>query len=110
MARRRNYRYTLPHAVADITQALCADYARRENAIKFSAITGPMLARYVELNAAIVTALDGVEAGIRDQLLDDIACGRGYESSPLAAQMAKNTYYARKQKVLTTIAKELWLI
>lgn len=107
---RRRKKQMMPATAANVVKALCADYARREHAIKFSAITGPTLARYVELNAAIVTALDGVEAGIRDQLLDDIACGRGYENSKLAPLMAKNTYYERKQKVLFTIARELWLI
>lgn len=107
---RRRKRQTMPATTANVVKALCADYARRENAIKFSAITGPTLARYVELNAAIVKALESVETGIREGLLDDIATGRGYENSKLAPLMAKNTYYERKQKVLFTIARELWLI
>jgi hypothetical protein len=110
MARRRSYRYNLPRTVADIVQAVCADYTRRENAIKYSAITGPTLARYVELNAAIDTALEGVEAGIREELLRDIASGRGYDASCIAAMMAKNTYYARKNKVVHDIARGLSLM
>jgi hypothetical protein len=110
MARKRSYRCNLPRTVADIVQALCADYARRENAIKFSAITGPTLARYVELNAAINTALEGVEAGIREDLLHDIASGRGYDASCIASIMAKNTYYARKNKVVREIARGLSLM
>lgn len=110
MGRRKKVKQRLPETVANVAKSLCADYARRENAIKYSAITGPVLARYVELNAAVNTALEGMEAGIREELLDDIAKGRGYEASTLATLMAKNTYYARKQKVLLALAKELALI
>jgi hypothetical protein len=110
MARRRSYRYNLPRTVADIVQAVCADYTRRENAIKYSAITGPTLARYVELNAAIDTALEGVEAGIREELLRDIGHGKGYENSMIAPLMAKNTYYIRKRKVVLDIARGLSLV
>lgn len=110
MGRRKKYRHNLPASVANVVKSICADYGRREEAIKFSAITGPVLARYVELNAAIDTALEAVEAGIREQLLADIASGTGYENSNLAALMAKNTYYSRKEKVVREIARGLALI
>ena len=110
MRRKRKYRGDIPASVAELIRSLCADYERRENAIKFSAITGPVLARYVELNAAIDTAMCGVEAGIREDLLADIGSGRGYEASALCMVMAKNTYYKRKEKVIKDIARELALI
>lgn len=110
MARRRGYRYNLPKSVADIVQAVCADYARRERAIKYSAITGPTLARYLELNTAVDIALNGVEAGIRAELLRDIGSGHGYDASRICVLMAKNTYYARKCKVVYDIARGLSLL
>lgn len=110
MRGKRKYRGDLPASVTMLVKALCADYMRREEAIKFSAITGPVLARYVELNAAIDTALETVESGIREGLLADIGSGRGYEGSDLADVMAKNTYYKRKEKVIKAIARELALI
>lgn len=110
MGRRKKYRHNLPASVANVVKSICADYGRREEAIKFSAITGPVLARYVELNAAIDTALEAVEAGIREELLADIASGTGYENSKLAALMAKNTYYERKKRVVTLMARKLALI
>ena len=110
MSKKRAYKYSVPTGVAIIVQGLCADYARRERAIKYSAITGPLLARYVEINAAIDTALEGVEPGIREELLRNIGSGCGYDASDLCVLMSKNTYYARKRKVIVAIAHGLWLI
>lgn len=110
MSKRKRGNNAFPGSVVRIVKSLFADYARREKIIKFSSITGPVLARYVEINAAIDAAMETAEAGIRAELFDDIVHGRGYEASQLAPLMAKNTYYARKKKVMLTVAKILWLI
>ena len=111
MARQRMYfKWEIPSSVVDIVKTVCADYDRRERAIKYSAITGAVLARYVELNAIIDKALDDVEIGIRRYLLDDIQLGRGYDSSQASPFLAKNTYYQRKRKLIHDIARGLSLI
>jgi hypothetical protein len=100
----------MPRTIVEIVQAVCADYDRREAAIKYSAISGPVLKTYVDMNAAIEKALTCVEAGIRYELLYDIGRRTGYDVSTLADRMAKGTYYQRKGQVISAIARALALI
>ena len=107
---RTRYKYEIPCAVVEIVRGLCADYERRENAIKFSSIVGDVLERYVELNRAIDRALEQIEVGQRGHLIEDVAEGRGYNASMCSVRFAKNTYYERKRKFIHDVAKELFLI
>ena len=93
-----------------IVEAVCADYERREPAIKYSNITGDTLEQYVELNSAVDTGLEAIEPGVRHFMLDDICNGRGYDYSFASQYMAKNSYYTRKKKIVFDIAKSLHLI
>ena len=104
------YRWEIPTGVVAIVKSVCADYERRERAIKYAAITGTVIERYVELNAVIDTALESVELGIRRELLRDIQLGRGYDFSGASPFLAKNTYYQRKRKLIHDIAQGLSLI
>ena len=111
MARQKMYfKWEIPTSVVDIVKTVCADYGRRERMIKHSTITGDVLARYVELNAVIDKALEDVEVGIRDAMLEDIHKGRGYDFSAASPFLAKNTYYLRKRKLIHDIAEGLHLI
>ena len=111
MARYRTYfKWEIPSGVVAIVKAVCADYERRERAIRYSNITGEVLSRYVELNAVIDNALEEVEIGIRRDLLEDIREGRGYDFSATSPFLAKNTYYQRKRKLIHDIAEGLFLI
>lgn len=111
MARpRTRYKYEIPGTVVEIVRGLCADYERRELAIKYSTISGETLQRYVELNGAIELALGNMEASIREDMLADVAAGRGYDFSPCSVFVAKNTYYERKRRFVFDVAKKLSLV
>ena len=102
--------YELPTGVVEIVKKLCADYDRRARAIKYESVTGAVLERYVELNAAIDKALEELEVGIRQEMLEDIHRGRGYDFSMVSSYLSKNTYYQRKKRMIWEIAKDLSLI
>ncbi len=111
MARpRTRYEWEVPREVVSIVRGICADYERRELAIRHSTIAGDVLARYIELNRAIDVSLNEIEAGCRYYILDDVAAGRGYDFSPCSAFYSKNTFYERKRKLVFDIARELSLI
>ncbi len=111
MARQKMYfKYDIPTSVVDIVKTICADYNRRERAIKFGTITGEVLECYVRLNAIIDKALEEVEVGIRKDMLSDIQKRRGYDFSAASPVISKNTYYRRKRKLIYDIAKELALL
>lgn len=111
MSRPKKYcQYELPTSVVEIVKTLCADYFRRERAIKYGNVTGAVLDRYIELNANIDTALEDIEIGIRMDMLRDIQCRRGYDFSPASYCISKNTYYCRKKKLIYDIAKGLALV
>lgn len=111
MSRQKIYfKWEVPKTVVDIVKTICADYERREYLIKYSAITGTVLERYIELNAIIDKALEDVEIGIRRDLLKDISCERGFDRSYISLCIGKNTYYRRKRKLVHDIAEGLSLI
>lgn len=108
--KRMYFKWEIPTSVVDIVTTVCADYERRERMIRYAGVTGDVLERYVELNATIDKALECIELGIRRDLLRDICEGRGYEHSPAASFLAKNSYYQRKRKLIHDIAVGLSLI
>ena len=111
MAREKMYfSWEIPASVVHVVNAICADYERRERAIKYSNITGTVLARYIELNSVIDGALQEVEGGIREGLLRDISEGRGYTRSSIQHIVSKNTYYRRRRKLIHDIARNLSLL
>ena len=100
----------IPATVTEIVRAMCADYPRRSRAIQFEDIPNAVRIRYIELNSIIDTALESVEIGIRKDLLRDVQRRRGYDFSPAAECISKNTYYRRKKKLIYDIAIGLHLI
>lgn len=102
--------FKLPSTVVEIVITLCADYNRREQAIKRGNVTGAVLDRFIELNAVIDAALEEIEVGIRKEIFFDILYRRGYDFSPASYCIAKNTYYKRKKKLIFDIAKNLAFI
>lgn len=111
MARVKMYfKWEIPTSVVNMVNSICADYERRERAIKYSSITGPVLAKYIQLNSVIDDALNDVEVGIRGAILRDIAEGRGYNRSHTQGLASKNTYYRRRRKLIHDIAKSLSLL
>ncbi len=110
MKRQIYFSWEVPSGVARMVTAICADYERREQLIRYSSVTGPVLDRSVELNAAIERALDEVDAGVREDLLHDIAYGIGYNRSAAACVMSKNAYYRRRRKLVHDIAVNLALL
>ncbi len=111
MAREKMYySWEIPASVVVVVNAICADYDRRERAIKYKAITGEVLERYIELNNAVDKALTEVETGLRQTLLQDISAGRGYTRSPAQCVVSKNAYYRRRRKLIHDIAIDLSLL
>ncbi len=102
-------RWELPSSVVVMVTAICADYHRREEEIKHSDITGEVLARYVEYNAAVEKALSEIEVGFREDFLADLAMGRGYARSRAGVAMSKNAYYRRRHRLIHDIATALRL-
>ena len=111
MSRKTTYfQHKVPPGVVNVVKSIIIDYQRREGAIKHSAISGAVLARYIELNAAIDKALSEIETGIRTYMLDDIVKGIGYERSLVQPLLSKNAYYRRRRKLIYDIAVELALL
>lgn len=104
------YQFELPSSVVEIVKTVCADYTRRDRAIKLGNVTGEVLTRYIELNSVIESSLEEIEVGIRMDILKDIQNRRGYDFSPASSYISKNTYYKRKKKLIYDIAKSLALI
>lgn len=104
------FQFELPSSVVEIVKTICADYDRRERAIKHGNVTGVVLERLVELNAIIDAALEDIEIGVREDMLRDIQNRRGYDFSPASYCISKNTYYKRKKKLIYDIAKNLALV
>ena len=107
---RFRYRYEIPKTVVEIVCSICADYERRELAIKHSNITGEILSRYVELNEAIESSLVACDARVKEYIIMDVAEGRGYDFSPCSTLVAKNTYYESKRRFIYEVAKKINLL
>lgn len=104
------YCYEIPTSVVKIVVTVCADYDRRENAIKYSNVTGDVLDTYVNLNNTINAALEEIEIGIREPLLRDIGKRCGYDTSQACFCISRGAYYRRKRKLIHDIAIGLNLI
>ena len=109
MSRRRTFeRWHIPSTVVCIVKTMCADYYRRDVALKDMP---PEVAEcYRMMNGAIDRALEKVEPGIRRTMMEDIATGRGYDFSPASAIVSRRPYYARKRQIIHDIAVEYRLI
>lgn len=104
------YNYELPSSVVKIVRAQCADFKRKEDALKSGAVKGEILLSYSVTNAAIKKALDTIEEPCREFFLSDIAENRGYDKSKSQWLLSHNAYYARKRKAIYDVAKFLLLI
>lgn len=102
--------WDIPPGVVRVVISICADYDRREREIKYSAVTGAVLSRHVELNAAVDRALEDVEPSLREDMLRDVAQGNGYNRSTIAVALSKNAYYRRRKKLVYDIAVNLSLV
>ncbi len=117
MARNRLYfEYEIPSSVVAVVRAVCADYVRRDRALKWDMLPVGVRLEYERLNGAINSSLEGIEftkeeaEELRRELIKDIGIGRGYHFSPLSPYFAKNTYYRRKRKVIHDVAVSLRLL
>ena len=100
----------MPGSVVEVVRGVCADYERRENAIKYSSITGAVLERYIELNGAVENAASEFAADLRRNIIDDVADNTGYDFSQCSAVMSRKTYYQKKRKFIHDVAEKLFLI
>ncbi len=111
MGRKREYyKWQIPGSVVAIVESLCADYERRKAVISMGGAEETVLAEYRRLNDIIDAALEDVEQGVRKYMLCDVANHSGYVLSQASLFFAKNTYYARKRKLVHDIAAGLKLI
>ena len=104
------YDWQVPFSVVKIVNALCADYERREKLIKSENISDECRRNVSRINAAIDSALEDIELGIRKELLLDITYGRGFLRSACCVFMNKDSYYRRRRKFVYDIAVNLNLI
>lgn len=107
---KKYYEWDLPRSVVEVIRGVCADYERRENAIKYSSITGRVLDRYIELNGAVDEAVSEIPADMRKNIIEDVADNIGYDFSQCSAVMARKTYYLKKRKFIHDVAEKLFLI
>lgn len=99
----------IPRSVTEIVRAICADYPRRQRMIS-DGEGGDAEKECRRINAAVDAALAEVEVGVREILLLDIACGRGYDYSMASAIMVKSSYYRRRNKLIRDIARQMNLL
>lgn len=106
----RTVLYKLPSTVVALVEALCADYWRRERALRGGVDDIVLRAEFIKLNAAVDQAMDEVELSVRESLLSDIGSKCGYRRSRLSLIMSKPAYYRRKGDVIRKVAKNLnWI-
>ena len=103
------YKWDIPTSVVNIVKCHCADYDRRTRIILNPNTPSNLKESCFLLNSIIDKALCDVDAGIQKIMLSDVSLGRGYESSMAAPFIAKNSYYARKRKLIHDIALGLKL-
>ena len=108
--RRKFYSWDIPNTVVAVVKTLCADYQRRKIALERDTVSGAVKDEYARINAAIDLALNDIEEGIKDIVLQDVVSNRGYDFSQASPFIAKNTYYNRKRKLVYDIAAGLNLI
>jgi hypothetical protein len=102
--------YKLPKSVVQIVRAQCADYERRENAIRSGDLNAQTEENYRKTNEIIREALFSCEEQLRKDILNDIAACRGYDKSKTALNLSYHAYYRRKTKAIFDIAKKMYLI
>ena len=111
MARTKKYfNYEIPKGIVEIVKAICADYVRRDRALRWDELNDGVRFEYLRLNGAIEGALGIIDTSSRLDMIGDIAQGRGYEFSPCSPFLAKNTYYQRKRQIVHDIAVNLGLL
>ena len=103
MGRRRMYRdIELPREVVMCVKALLAE-EEREKRLGISTDLGARVA------IAMGIADKNLERVVALILVDDIAKGRGYDSSKLSLEMDLGTYYRRKKRYIFDVAVALGL-
>lgn len=104
------YRFEVPYSVVLMVRAVCADYYRRAKLARRTDIGEAVLKTCSDLNVIVDLALEQIEPGIREDILYDIAQGRGYSRSCAQLVISKNAYYRRRRKLIHDIAKSLLLL
>ena len=111
MARRTFYKnWGVPASVVMVVTSVCADYTRRDKALRSCLISEPVQEKLQTLNSIVDKALEEIEPAIRKDIINDITCGRGYNKSACSLVMEKNTYYRRRRKLVYDIAIAMKLI
>ena len=105
----------LPKDVKDEVQSICAGYYRRKRiaTLRLSLLTAPPseeLKAFMSWNEKIDKALEFIEKGLKDYILNDIANGKGYWSSMASPFLTCNAYYSRKNQAFENLAKEFNLV
>ena len=104
------YKYELPTGVVKVVRAQCADYERKQIAIRSGTLSPEVRKAYEETNGAIIAALADIEEGCRNEFLVDIAENKGWHKSQINWLLSQNAYYNRKWKAVYQIAKGLHLV
>jgi hypothetical protein len=111
MARRAYYKnWGVPASVVMVVTSVCADYTRRDKALRSCSMNEAVQEHLRSLNAIVDTALEDIEPAIRKDIINDITYGRGYNKSACSLILAKDTYYRRRRKLIYDIAIAMRLI
>ena len=97
-------------SLEDIVIALCADFERRNLAIKEKSLPKRVLMEYKFLNLRILEGAMEI-VGTKNAILfiDDIGARRGYAKSNID-EMSESTYKQKKAEAKLNLAKRLSLI
>ena len=99
--------------VLELIEKLCADYPRRKRIVECNFRTktsDEAVEKFKKTNETIDKAMEGVDKGLRDYILSDIANRNGYERSMASPYITKNSYYAQKNKAIYSMALLFHLI
>ncbi len=106
---RNGFQFTL-HEKREIL-AICGDFKKRALELERASRRPEVLARYLQLNTAILEALDEVCEGESDKIkllfLDALAERRGHNWSPLCMLMSPAAFYERKFRLMYAIGQKL---
>ncbi|MBR2324614.1 MAG: hypothetical protein IKA53_01070 [Clostridia bacterium] len=100
----------IPESADRLATALCADYFRRESAIKEGDAPLRVRMEYEYLNRRIFTAARELCDGEEDALgyIEEIGAKRGYAKSRFT--VSEKTYKVKKREVMLNILRRLYLL
>ena len=90
--------------------AICADFARRQEAIESRSVGRRVRMEYAYMNSRVLDGAGEISGGaLAKTFIDEIGSGTGYAGSKLCG-MGESTYKTYKKEIKENIAKKLSLM